>query len=296
LAQKKYKDRLFTFLFGREERREYLLSLYNALNNKSYTDPNELKFTTIEDVIYVGYKNDVSCLITSDEVLSLYEQQSTFNPNMPIRGLIYFSKLYQKHITTNKLNMYGTHMIKLPTPQYYVFYIGHQDAPERMILKLSDMFAEKTDVLECTATMVNINIGYNKDLIKKCKPLYEYSYFINSVYEYKKIYGTIEEAIDKAVDMCIEEDILADILLAHKAEVTDMLLTEFNEEEYIKMIMADSKAEGKAEGLAEGATITTIKYYYQNKNTKDEVMKELSIDEEQFEEYLKKYPKEDLLK
>ena len=116
--------------------------------------------------------------------MSLYEQQSTFNPNMPIRGIFYFSKLYEKYVTVNKLNIYGTIQLKLPTPEYYVFYVGYGDYPERMELKLSDMFPEKTDVLECTATMLNINVGFNQELFAKCKPLYEYSYFIDIEYNF----------------------------------------------------------------------------------------------------------------
>ena len=252
MIQRKYKDKLFTYIFGREERKEYLLSLYNALNDKEYTDVNDLTISTIEDVIYLGYKNDVSCIVTSDEVMSLYEQQSTFNPNMPVRGLFYFSKLYEKYITANKLNVYGSSKLKLPTPQYYIFYVGKKDVPERMELKLSDLFAERTDVLECCATMININLGHNIGIMEKCKPLYEYSYFIDAVYRNVKIYDILEEAIDKAVDQCVNENILADILLSHKSEVKDMILTEFNEEEYIDMVKAESKAEGKAEGIEIG--------------------------------------------
>lgn len=259
MIQRKYKDKLFTYIFGREERKEYLLSLYNALNDKEYTDVNDLTISTIEDVIYLGYKNDVSCIVTSDEVLSLYEQQSTFNPNMPVRGLFYFSKLYEKYITVNKLNVYGSSKLRLPTPQYYVFYVGKKDVPERIKLKLSDLFAEKTDVLECCATMININPGYNTGIMEKCKPLYEYSYFIDAVYRNVKIYDILEEAIDKAVDQCVNENILADILLSHKAEVKDMILTEFNEEEYIDMVKAESKAEGIEIGKTKGIEIGKTK-------------------------------------
>ena len=126
MIQHKHKDRLFTFLFGREENKKNLLSLYNALNDKNYTDLDELEINTIEDVIYLGYNNDVSCIFTSEEIMSLYEQQSTYCPNMPIRGVIYFAKLYEKYIIKNNLNLYGTKMLKLPKPQYYVFYIGEK--------------------------------------------------------------------------------------------------------------------------------------------------------------------------
>ncbi|MBE5958475.1 MAG: hypothetical protein E7254_06390 [Lachnospiraceae bacterium] len=254
MIQKNYKDKLFNYMFGREERKDYLLSLYNALNDKEYTNLDDLTIYTIEDAIYIGYKNDVSCLVASDEVLSLYEQQSTYNPNMPIRGIFYFSELYQKYIKTNKLNMYGSSLIKLPTPEYYVFYIGKKNVPERVELKLSDMFNDDTGVLECTATMININIGNNVKLIQKCKPLHDYSTFINRVYHYQEIYDTIEEAIDKAVNSCIKDGILSDLLSAHKAEVSKMLLTEFNEEEYIDMVKAEGIEIGKTEGIEIGKT------------------------------------------
>ncbi len=148
MIQHKHKDRLFTFLFGREENKKNLLSLYNALNDKNYTDLDELEINTIEDVIYLGYKNDVSCIFTSEEIMSLYEQQSTYCPNMPIRGVIYFAKLYEKYIIKNNLNLYGTKMLKLPKPQYYVFYIGENNMPERTVLKLSDMFEGYSNTLE----------------------------------------------------------------------------------------------------------------------------------------------------
>ena len=117
------------------------------------------------------------------------------------------------------------------------------------------MFSGTTDVLECKATMININLDNSVDLIHKCKPLHDYSYFIDTVFQYQLLYDTIEEAIDKAVDRCIEDGILSDFLITHKAEVTNMLLTEFNEEEYIDMVKAESKSEGIEIGKSEGIEI-----------------------------------------
>lgn len=279
MIQRKHKDKLFNYIFGNEERKDYLLSLYNALNDKEYTNPDDLTITTIEDIIYLGYKNDVSCIVATDEILSLYEHQSTFNPNMPIRGVFYFAKLYEKFITINKLNVYGTAQIKLPTPQYYVFYVGKGDFPERMELKLTDMFAEQTDILECKAIMLNINAGYNRRIVEKCKPLRDYSYFIDCIYQYKKIYDTIETAIDKAVNQCIEENVLGDILLTHKAEVKDMLFTEFNEEEYIEMV----KKESLSEGIEIGKKELIQELINEGKITLEEGAKMLGIAKEELE-------------
>ena len=94
---RQYQDRLFKAIFGREEHKDWLLSLYNALNGSSYTDPSAIEINTIEGIIYVTMKNDISFLI--DSQLNLYEQQSSYNPNMPLRGLMYFAELYQKHLT-----------------------------------------------------------------------------------------------------------------------------------------------------------------------------------------------------
>ena len=101
-VQKKYRDALFRRIFNEKP---VLLELYNALNQTDYDDADELIFYTIDDVIYLGYKNDVSFIVRG--TLNLYEHQSTLNPNMPIRGLIYFGKQYESYIKQNNLNIYG---------------------------------------------------------------------------------------------------------------------------------------------------------------------------------------------
>ena len=145
-VNKEYKDRLFRFLFGREENKEYALSLYNALNGTSYTNADELEFTTIEDVVYMGMKNDVSFMIQN--FMPLYEHQSSFNPNMPLRGLMYFGKLYDRYMEKNHFNRYGKILIKIPTPQYIVFYNGLEEHEEKEILRLSDAFETNVDSLK----------------------------------------------------------------------------------------------------------------------------------------------------
>lgn len=142
-----YKDRVFRDLFGAEERKENLLSLYNALNGTEYQNLDDLEITTIEDAIYMGMKNDVSCII--DNCLSLFEHQSTYNPNMPLRGLLYFGKLYDKFINVNGKNIYSRRLIKIPTPQYYIFYNEEKELPDRTVLRLSDAFETPTRDGEC---------------------------------------------------------------------------------------------------------------------------------------------------
>ena len=98
---KKYKDRLFRLIF---QDKKDLLELYNAINNSDYTNPEDLTITTIEDVVYMGMKNDLSFLI--DDVLNLYEHQSSYSPNLPLRGLFYFSSLYREQIESVKQRLY----------------------------------------------------------------------------------------------------------------------------------------------------------------------------------------------
>lgn len=138
MVNRKYKDRLFCLLFGNEEYKENILSLYNALCGTSHTNMDDIQIYTIDDVIYIKMKNDVSILLES--FLYLWEQQSTYNPNMPIRGLMYFSKMYDRYIMENQLNIYGKTLIKLPTPRYTVLYNGTEELPGQMKLKLSESF------------------------------------------------------------------------------------------------------------------------------------------------------------
>jgi hypothetical protein len=219
------------------------MSLYNALNNTSYDNLEELEITTIDDCIYMGMKNDLSFLIRF--ILALYEHQSTLNPNEPVRGMLYFSGLFQKYISENRLNIYGSKKIKLPTPQYIVFYNGDDSKmPEDEIkLRLSDSFYDKSvsNEFEWTATMKNINLGRNKELMEKCKVLKEYATFVDKIKRYTREMNDIEKAIDRAVEECINEGVLADFLIAHRAEVKDVCLTEYNEEEVQNAFMEDGE-------------------------------------------------------
>lgn len=92
-ANNQYKDRLFNYIYGNEGNKAWTLSLYNAVNGSDYRDPDAIEITTIKEVLYLGMHNDVSFMI-SDE-MNLYEQQSGYNPNMPLRQLQYAGNLYE---------------------------------------------------------------------------------------------------------------------------------------------------------------------------------------------------------
>lgn len=240
-----YKDRLFRLVF---HKKSDLLDLYNAVNQSDYKDSEALEITTLGDVVYMGMKNDISFLI--DDILNLYEHQSTYNPNMPARGLLYLADLYQKHIESRKLNLYSSRLVRLPFPQFLVFYNGQQEEPDRLKLKLSDAFEQPEGMdpcLEFKAVMVNINLGHNRELMERCKRLKEYAQFIAAVRSGISEGFPLDVAVDAAVEICIRQGILEDILSAHRAEVHDMVLTEYDEQSHMASEREEWREEGKAE-------------------------------------------------
>ena len=165
-----YKARVFEMVFS--DKKE-LLALYNAVNKTNYDDPELLEINTLKNAIYMSMKNDVSFII--DSRLSLYEHQSTYSPNLPLRCLMYVSDIYAN--LTKDENLYGQKVLRIPPPHFVIFYNGRESYPERKILKLSDMYAIKESEisLEITAVMLNINPGYNEELMNTCKTLHDYS-------------------------------------------------------------------------------------------------------------------------
>lgn len=256
---RKFKDRLFRMVF--REKRD-LLDLYNAMNDSNYQNPDELEIVTLDDVIYMDMKNDAAFLI--NEVLSLWEHQSSWNPNMPLRGLFYLSDEYRKYIEKKKLNIYGSSLIPLPLPQYVVFYNGPDVKPERTELVLSQSFSPKNPslvpCLEVKAVIVNINRGHNKRLMELCRKLWEYAEFTARVRDGLKAGQVLEESVDHAVQSCIRDGILEELLSIHRAEVFDVILTEYNEQLHIASEKKLSREEGLKEGLKEGirASIVTL--------------------------------------
>lgn len=248
------KDRVFCFLF--EKDREALLQLYNALNGTDYRDASELKIVTIESAVYVVMKNDLAFVLAG--TLSMYEHQSTYSPNLPVRFLIYLAQEYQKVIEQAEKSLYGTGLISLPTPKCVVFYNGTQEIPEEKTVKLSDAFENGgagADV-ELTVRMLNINRGHNGLLMEKCRVLREYAEFVDITRMYTRERNDIEEALSEAVDDCIERGILEEFLRENRAEVLGMLLEEFDVKKYERTLWGEGREKGREEGREEGIQLT----------------------------------------
>lgn len=250
-ANRQYKDRLFRFLFGNEAYKENTLSLYNAINGTHYDNVDDLTLITLDDFLYLGMRNDVSCLIA--RVLPLYEHQSTWNPNMPLRGLMYFSKVLAKYIEENGLDMYRSTPVSLPAPQYVILYNGEEDHGERTTLRLSDLYQDRRiGAVEVVATVIDINYEENKQILLSCRVLSEYAQLVEKVRTFQKSGHDLTGAIDAAVEECISSGILADVLRAHRAEVKEMLFTDYDPDVVRRHWEEDARAKGLAEGLAEG--------------------------------------------
>ena len=252
--KREYKDRLFKAIFGRdtEESKRWRLDLYNALNNTAYTDPDALSLTTIENVIYITMKNDISFLIGSQ--MNLYEQQSSFNPNMPLRGLMYFAQLYQMNLSERGEDLFGSRLVKIPAPSFVVFYNGDKKLSDVSKLRLSDAFepTESTEGFEWTATVINIGGNHSEGLQKKCKSLYAYCSYVNRVKQNLKAKQSLRKAVEEALDYAIAENLLDGYFKQQKMEVINMSLTEFDQEQYDRNRRRDAYLDGEEAGFARG--------------------------------------------
>lgn len=232
-----HKDRVFKFLFGNPENKEWTLALYNAVNGSSYDNPDDIQFNTIEDAVYLGMKNDVSFIIVDE--LNLWEHQSTFNPNMPMRFFIYAAKLYEKYIAGSEYYQYSSTLQSAPRPKCVCFYNGAAEQPERKVLSLSEAFGGEGDI-EVLVTMLNINYGKNKALMGACEPLNEYACLVDTIRSNQKAMKDLEAAIDKAIEAMPDEFVIKKFLLLNKAEVKGMFLTEYDQEKVLEQERRDS--------------------------------------------------------
>lgn len=249
-ANRNYKDTVFRMLFSD---RKNLLSLYNAVNGTSYKNPEELEIVTLENAIYMGMKNDLAFIIATN--LFLYEHQSTYNPNMPLRDLFYISSEYQKLVDHKSL--YSSVLQKIPAPNSIVFYNGTEKKEDRWENALSDAYEtpDKEPRLELKVLTLNMNEGHNKELMEQCQTLREYAKYVALVRKYKKEMK-LDAAVKCAVDECIQSGILAEFLKKNRAEVIAVSIFEYDkEEEEKKLRKAEYEAgydDGKKLGITEG--------------------------------------------
>ena len=248
-GNREYKSDVFSMLL---EDKTNALQLYNALNKSNYTDPEIVEIRTLDKGVSLSVRNDAAFVL--DANLSIYEHQSTVCPNMPVRCIIYFSNIIEKIIKSH--NIYGKTLVKIPTPRFAIFYNGAEDQPEQYDLKLSDAFIHPMDKpeLELTCRVYNINRGRNKELLDACPVLREYMLFVDYVREYhaNQGYENLEMAINLAVDRCIRENVLKDVLIENRSEVVKVTQLDYTFDRQIELERADARKEGWNEGWGEG--------------------------------------------
>lgn len=281
-----FKARLFEMVFSR---REELLQLYNAINGTDYQNPEELEINTLQNAIYMSMHNDISFLI--DSRLSLYEHQSTYSPNLPLRFLLYVSDLYSD--LTKDANLYGTKLVKIPTPKFIIFYNGVEERPDIEYLKLSDMYTREEEryALDLEAVLININLGHNEELMGMCKTLRDYSEYTERVRKYAEE-ESIDKAVERAITECIKEGILSEFLSKNRAEAKKMSIYEYDEEKHMRQEREASLEAGIEAGMEIGIK-ALIRENQEEGKAKEAIIKKLvkyfELTEEEAEVYYEKY-------
>ena len=247
-ANREFKDRLFKFIFGNPEHKDWTLSLCNALLGTNYSDADAIEFTTIEDAVYMRMKNDVSLLLHGE--MLFMEQQSTRNPNMPARFFEYSGMAYGRFMEQSPtFDLFSTKLQKLPTPYFFCLYNGTDKEEDRRVSRLSDAFmGDSGGRLELLVEMININYGRNKELLDACSPLKEYSFFVERTRYHFKTTNSLEIALDAALIDLPDDAVLKPFLFANRSEVKTMCITEYDEEKTLR----GRYEEGLEEGIEKG--------------------------------------------
>ena len=244
-VNREYKSDVFSMLL---EDKANALEVYNALNDSHYDRPEDVEIILLEKGISLSIRNDATFII--DMYMNFYEHQSTYNPNMPLRDLIYYANTMEKRLKQEKRDLFSRQLIKIPTPRFAVFYNGTEKRPAKEILRLSDAFVHPMEVpeLELICTVYNINPGCNGELLEKSEVLRGYMTFVELVRRLEREYNSLETAIDRAMEECIRQHIFEDFFRGRKDEVRKMTQLDFTWERREELIRTEERAEGQAKG------------------------------------------------
>lgn len=278
-----YKDRLYKMIFNDKSE---LLKLYNAINGTHYDDPAMLTITTLDNAIYMTMENDLSFII--DMRLALYEQQSTVNPNLPLRFLMYITDIYSAY--TKDMNIYGSKKVQIPLPSFVIFYNGVKSQPDRTEFLLSELFHPTTDqpALELKAVMLNINKGHNQESMNACHTLRDYSEYVARIRTYSAEMP-LTDAVEKAITECIHENILRDFLLKNRAEAKAMSIYEYDEEKTLRMFREEGYEDGERNGKIQATIEMCLEFNLSSDAIVQKLMTKFQFSENQAQEYLDNY-------
>ena len=250
-ANREYKDSVFIHYLSQSDDR--LVEIYNAVAGTEYPLDTPIEKNTLTDVLYKDRVNDISFTLDG-RTLVLFEHQSTVNKNMALRLLLYVANLYEKELRSNPdVSIYQRKRFSIPAPKFVVLYNGKEPLPEHSTWKLSDsyMVEQENPALELKVEVYNINYNETSELLQKSTYLNEYSYFIYLVQQYVQNGNTLEDAIKLASEQCIAENVMVDFLREHSMEVEEMLATEWDWDECIKVERKEGFDEGRVKGKEE---------------------------------------------
>ena len=241
-VNREYKSDVFSMLL---EDKANALEVYNALNDSDYDRPEDVEIILLEKGISLSIRNDATFII--DMYMNFYEHQSTYNPNMPLRDLIYYANTMEKRLKQEKRDLFSRQLIKIPTPRFAVFYNGTEKRPEREIMRLSDAFVHPLEVpeMELICTVYNINPECNGELLEKSEVLRGYMTFVELVRKLEREYNSLETAIDRAMEECIRQHIFEDFFRGRKDEVRKMTQLDFTWERREELIRMEERAMGQ---------------------------------------------------
>lgn len=278
-----YKDRLYKMIFNDKSE---LLKLYNAINGTHYDDSAMLTITTLDNAIYMTMENDLSFII--DMRLALYEQQSTVNPNLPLRFLMCITDIYSAY--TKDMNIYGSKKVQIPLPSFVIFYNGVKSQPDKTEFLLSELFHPTTDqpALELKAVMLNINKGHNQELMNACHTLRDYSEYVARIRTYSAEMP-LTDAVEKAITECIHENILRDFLLKNRAEAKAMSIYEYDEEKTLRMFREEGYEDGERNGKIQATIEMCLEFNLSSDAIVQKLMTKFQFSENQAQEYLDNY-------
>ena len=273
-----YKDRLYKMIFNDKSE---LLKLYNAINGTHYDDPAMLTITTLDNAIYMTMENDLSFII--DMRLALYEQQSTVNPNLPLRFLMYIADIYSAYV--KDMNIYSSKKLQIPLPSFVIFYNGVQSQPDRAEFLLSELFHPTSNepALELKTVMLNINKGHNQELMNACHTLRDYSEYVARIRTYSGKMP-LADAVEKTITECIQENILQDFLLKNRAEAKAMSIYEYDEEKTMRMFRKETLEDG-----IHAVIKTCRKFNIPSDDIIQSLIANFQISENEAKKYLDKY-------
>jgi predicted transposase/invertase (TIGR01784 family) len=254
-VNKKYKDSMFSALFSEPEA---LRELYSAIEGIPLNPDSPIAINTLSEALFMEQINDISFTI-GNKLVILIEHQSTINPNMPVRLLIYLGRVYEKILAEE--NLYSEKALVIPRPEFIVLYNGKTPCPDVQALRLSDLFApleglkpESTPAMDIRVTVYNINRGHNEDKVRHSEILSGYSVFVEQMREnLDKEKMSLSDAMEATIAYCIDHTILSDFLRKYGAEVRNMVLTEWKTEKAKEVWQKEAREDGRVEGREEVA-------------------------------------------